>query len=78
MGRSFPTLENGLLKEKPSVLTVCTDWSEVFKFRSIQVTPVNRQTCLKKEIETRGKLKTHITNNQIKYVTKTFCHFHQF
>ena len=53
MGRSVPTLENVLLKENTSALTECTDWSEVFKFRSIHVTPVSRQTSLKTEI--RGK-----------------------
>ena len=60
MGRSFPTLKNVHLKENTSALTVCTDWSEVFKFRSIHVTPVSRQTGLKTKIETRGKFKTHI------------------
>ena len=59
-GEKFPTLENVLLKENTSALTVCTDWSEVFKFRSIHVTPVSRQTGLKTEIEIRGKFKTHI------------------
>ena len=68
-GEKFPTLENVLLKENTSALTVCTDWSEVFKFRSIHVTPVSRQTGLKTEIEIRGKFKTHITNNQYKNVT---------
>ena len=73
MGRSFPTLENVLLKENASALTVCTDWSEVFKFRSIHVTPVSRQTGLKTEIEIRGKFKTHITNNQfqVRYTSVT-------
>ena len=70
-GEKFPTLENVLLKENTSALAVCTDWSELFKLRSIHVTPVSRQTGLKTEIETRGKFKTHITNNQFKYVTGT-------
>ena len=45
------------LKRNTSVLTVCTDWSEVFKFRRIQVTPVCRQTGLKTAIRNTREIK---------------------